>query len=358
MTGELRLTSADRVLFVLPHPDDESLATAGLIQKARDAGAAIRLLFATDGDNNPWAQRVSDRSLWITARDRARFGAIRRGEVLAALSTLDVPGDSVTFLAFPDQGLTALLMRADDHLFDDLREAVLRFRPTVVASPSMLDRHPDHSALGVVVAQVLSDLLIGLPRDLRFFIHHPERRREPSSTTTVHLDADAIGRKQAAIESHRTQQFWRGSWLAGFARAEELFCEGEPQELVDQHPVRGLLQAGQQWRLALSSRSRARSFGPKTLLLAGRDAERRVIRMVMPLWPRFRSIVITDPRSGATLGAARLEGNVRRGTILLPGHLFSPGAELFAKIEHSFGFFDEAGWRRLAVEPVGAGEAS
>lgn len=356
MTHELRLAPNDRVLIVLPHPDDESLATAGLIQQACAAGAEIRLLFATDGDNNPWAQRVVDHSLWITSRDRARFGAIRRGEVLAALSALGVPGEVVSFQAFPDQGLTALLMRADEHLQDDLRDALDRFRPTVVASPSALDRHPDHSALGVVVTQVLRGLPGPPPRDLRFFIHDPERRREPSCTVLVRLDTDAIGRKRAAIECHRTQRFWRGAWLTSFARPEERFYEAEPPELVAQHPVRRLLRVGQHWHLDLASRSRARSFGPQTLLVAGLDAERRAIRVVMPLWPRFRSLVISDPRTGATLGTARLEGNPRRGTVVLPEHLFSLGAELFAKIEHSFGFFDEAGWRQLEIDPPAGGE--
>lgn len=329
MTSPLRLEPTDRLLAVLPHPDDESLACGGLLQHALAAGAAVRLLFATDGDNNPWAQRATERSLWVTSRDRARFGAIRRGEVLAALAALGVPGGAASFLAFPDQGLTALLMRADTHLLDDLCREVLDFRPTVLVSPSMLDRHPDHSALGVCISIVLSGI-DHAPRHLRFFIHDPE-----------------LSRKRAAIDCHRTQQFWRGAWLQGFAGPEEAFFEAEPAALEAQHPVRALRPADGGWEVVLASRSRFRSFGPSTLLLAGEASDRQTIRLSVALWPPFGSLTVSDTTSGSTLGTARLRGTTRRGRLAVPGHLLPAGSTLYAKVEHAFGFFDEAGWRRV-----------
>lgn len=346
MTTPLRLEATDRLLVVLPHPDDESLAAGGLLQHALAAGAQLRLLFATDGDNNPWAQRATERSLWITSRDRARFGAIRRGEVLAALAALGVSGEAASFLAFPDQGLTALLMRADTHLLDDLRREVLDFRPTVLVSPSMLDRHPDHSALGVWISIVLSGT-DRTPRHLRFFIHDPEQRREPPRGTALRLDPGEVARKRAAIDCHRTQQFWRGGWLRGFAREEEAFFEAEPSGLEAQHPVRALSPVGDGWEVVLASRSRFRSFGPSTLLVAGSAPDRRPLRLSVPLWPPFGSLPVSDATSGSALCQTRLRGTTRRGRLHLPGHLLPPGSTLYAKVEHSFGFFDEAGWRRV-----------
>ena len=74
----LRMTAKDRLLILAPHPDDESLATGGLIQRAVKAGAKVRVLFATDGDNNPWPQRFVERKLQISYTDRARWGRRRR----------------------------------------------------------------------------------------------------------------------------------------------------------------------------------------------------------------------------------------------------------------------------------------
>ena len=44
----------DRVLFVAPHPDDESLGGGGLLRRTFAAQIPVRVLFATNGDNNPW----------------------------------------------------------------------------------------------------------------------------------------------------------------------------------------------------------------------------------------------------------------------------------------------------------------
>lgn len=352
MTPPLHLAADDRVLVVIPHPDDESLASGGLLQRAVAAGAAVRLLFATDGENNPWAQRASERTLWITARDRARFGAIRRGEALAALAALGVPGEAIAFLAFPDQGLTALMMRADTHLLDDLRRAIEEFQPTVLVGPSMLDRHPDHSALGVWLSLVSSSTERRF-QHLRYFVHDPRLRRQPPNATVLHLDADAIARKRAAIACHRTQHFWRGSWLASFARRQEVFFAAEPEALQAVHPVRSVQSAGDAWDIELASRSRFRSFGPSTLLLAGETPERRPLRLSISLWPPFGSLAVVDTTTGLELGTARLRGSPRHGRLRVPRSLLPADLTLFAKIEHTFGFFDEAGWLRLGPSPPG-----
>ena len=63
---------------------------------------------------------------------------------------------------------------------DDLRRELLRVlretRPTTVAFPDPLDRHPDHSATGVFVLLALGDRLARdgrLPRLLAYLVHWP-----------------------------------------------------------------------------------------------------------------------------------------------------------------------------------------
>src|SRR5437870_4493589 len=150
----------ERVMVLAPHPDDETLATAGLLQQAVTAGAAVRVLFATDGDNNPWPQRTIERRWRITIADRARWGRRRRGEALAALACLGVPADSARFLGYPDQGLTALLLAGSEELLVTLVAEIAEWRPTLLVTPSALDRHPDHSALGKLTLYVATDDLI------------------------------------------------------------------------------------------------------------------------------------------------------------------------------------------------------
>ena len=68
------------------------------------------MVYATDGENNPWPRRVIDRKWRLHETDRERWGKLRRTEALAALDVLGVNASEVSFLALPDQKLTKLLM--------------------------------------------------------------------------------------------------------------------------------------------------------------------------------------------------------------------------------------------------------
>ena len=46
----LRLDGVSDALIIAPHPDDESLASGGLIQRAVAAGARVRVLFLPHGE--------------------------------------------------------------------------------------------------------------------------------------------------------------------------------------------------------------------------------------------------------------------------------------------------------------------
>src|SRR5467141_2591972 len=81
-------TSDSRLMLIASHPDDEALACSIILQRAVSAGAAIHVLYATDGDDNPWPQRVLERKWRLDATDRRRWGQLRRTEALAALRIL------------------------------------------------------------------------------------------------------------------------------------------------------------------------------------------------------------------------------------------------------------------------------
>jgi LmbE family N-acetylglucosaminyl deacetylase len=65
--------TSSRLLIVAPHPDDESLACGVLLQNAVEAGAAILVIYVTDGENNPWPQRYLSRRWRLNAADRQRW---------------------------------------------------------------------------------------------------------------------------------------------------------------------------------------------------------------------------------------------------------------------------------------------
>src|SRR4030081_2177344 len=120
----MKIDAATRILFFAPHPDDESLAAGGLLQKAVPAGASVQVVFATNGDNNPWPLRVLEKQWKIEATHRALWGMRRMHEALDALTQLGVPRASAHFLHLPDQHLTELFLRDDKALLARIRKVI------------------------------------------------------------------------------------------------------------------------------------------------------------------------------------------------------------------------------------------
>ena len=91
----------NRTLVIAPHPDDESIAAGGLLQRAIAAGGEVRVIFVTDGDNNPWPLRYLKKKVRINDADRAEWGALRREESRRALAALGVPSTPRPSSAIP-----------------------------------------------------------------------------------------------------------------------------------------------------------------------------------------------------------------------------------------------------------------
>jgi LmbE family N-acetylglucosaminyl deacetylase len=353
--GPLGLGDGDRLLVVAPHPDDESIAVGGLLQHALAAGAALRVLYLTDGGNNPWAQRASERRLSIGEEDRRRFGDRRRAEAMAALEALGAPLDCTRFLGLPDQGLTDLLLEAGAATRTSLATELLGWRPTHVVSPSPADLHPDHSAAAVLTRLALRETGEGeRPMHFTYLVHNPRLRRRGPGRHTVLLSDEERERKRRAILCHRTQAVLRGPWLRAFATRRESLNEfGDPAEAAG-HPVRPIGERGGDMLLGLRSLPRPTAFGRRTLavLLAPAGGEPRALRLPLPF--RSGTVAVRDWTTGRARGRTRFDGGPWAGRLAIPADLLPAGADLFAKLEHRFGFFDAAGW--LELERTGARE--
>ena len=101
---EIELGAGDRILVLAPHPDDESLAIGGVIQRALSRGLPVHVLFLTYGDNNEWSFMVYRKRLEILPWQVRAMGEVRHGEALAAARVLGLPPDALTFLGYPDFG--------------------------------------------------------------------------------------------------------------------------------------------------------------------------------------------------------------------------------------------------------------
>jgi len=124
--------TGERVMLLAPHPDDETLAAGGLLQRARARDGQAVVVFATDGENNAWTQRLVEVRLRVRPEDRARFGRRRRQEALAALAELGIPAADAVFLGFPDQAITRLLLSGDAAAIDRIAALLRERRPTLL----------------------------------------------------------------------------------------------------------------------------------------------------------------------------------------------------------------------------------
>lgn len=222
--------ASQRWLLVAPHPDDEVFAAAITLQRLAAAGAAVRVLLATDGDNNPWPQRVAERRLVIDAAARRRWGARRRGEVKASLSTLGIDPEVALFgLGWPDGGIEARVLADPVGSIGAIAAVVDAFAPTHLLAPSAADRHPDHNTLAVLLQLACR----GHPTLVRhaYRVHHDHAGPAPGVDATP----AERERRERALACHRSQMLLSGKRLRRFAEDSDHFLDFDG-EFVIQHP--------------------------------------------------------------------------------------------------------------------------
>lgn len=294
MTRQLRFQATDRLLVFAPHPDDETLATGEMIQFAMAAGARVRIVFATDGDNNPWPQRWCERRWRIGVAERERWGKRRRGEAMAALGHLGVAPESARFLGWSDLGLTEMLMR-DDVAIDTLTAEIDAYGPTHVAMPSLRDRHPDHGALRVMLELALRKattqcLVLG------YVVHG---RSANSGEWELTHDAQRHSRKREALTEHTSQIALSKRRLLRWASQSESF---EPSEARGSNVTTATAAGVLSIPLAPPYRF-LRRHDVLLILVDGRNIERACVRL-----PRFvKSDARTILGKGLCSGRATIE---------------------------------------------------
>lgn len=311
-----------------PHPDDETIAGGLLLQEALRAGGTVRVVFLTDGDNNPWPQRLLERRWAVGPEDRARWGRRRRAEARRAASLLGFGPGETRFLSYPDQGLTDLLLSGDEGLTGALQGEFLAWHPTVLVTPSLADLHPDHSATAMLARLVTGTSRLGdrSPIHFEYLVHGAGG--SPSAVRVA--DPTLRASKRRALLCHRSQVLlWLRTVLPFPVRPERFFRVGS-----------GLMFREDSAEFPLSPRPGA--FGPIHVVLLelsgdGAAASRRV-RL-----PRSGQCHLST-RNGTTWEVRR----TRRAIALR--RIADPRNDLlatFVKVERRFGFFDEAGWRAL-----------
>jgi LmbE family N-acetylglucosaminyl deacetylase len=271
----LTVPAGTRVLVIAPHPDDESLAAGGLMQRVRAAGGTVHVGFMTNGDGYPEAVALAKHHVTPTATDYRAFGERRRHEARAALERYGIDVAATTFLGFPDGGLAAIWSRgarrgpylspftAEDTppypgVFDPharylrrdlvavLMQLIAVVEPDWLVVPSPVDTHGDHCATFSFVLDAMQALAREpggagkLPSHLLAYVVHAGNWPPPSTVAgrmpappksfpagrwySLTLAPGEVTTKLEAVRHHRTQAAVMDRLFVAFARGNEVFA--------------------------------------------------------------------------------------------------------------------------------------
>lgn len=288
----LAVTASDRLLMLAPHPDDESIATGGLLQCAQATGAATRVVVLTDGDNNPWPQRWIEKRWHIGVGERARWGARRREEATSAMKILGLGTGDMDFLGLPDGGLTDLLMHVDQGIVQSLQTRIGAFAPTLLVLPALVDRHPDHSATHILAQLALAQLKLTTPRLFAFAVHGDVPGK---GNVCAVLSSSQRDTKQAAIQAHASQMALSRRRFVGYAQLHETYREQSSTPAPDaQLPLAAEIESSGILQIRIDLRSGQTPVRDRALFIVLECGDSGPRRWLVPLSSRGGSVALID----------------------------------------------------------------
>jgi len=283
----------DRILILAPHPDDEVLGCAGVIQRAAKMNIPVKIVFLTYGDNNQWSFLVYRKHFVLKPRAVQLMGQVRHNEAVIADKVLGIPEDQLIFLGYPDfktlniwyshwnnnppirsmlTGVRAVPYQnafrpnapyKGEEILKDLETIIRDFKPTKIFVSHPTDFNPDHRSLYLFARIALWDLEDEIrPSLYPYLIHyknwplprgfHPEKKLDPPkflqneiSWQTSNLDNDELAVKHIAIQKHHSQYISSPGYLLTFVRSPELFGDF-PEILVQSDTADNRLTASRE----------------------------------------------------------------------------------------------------------------
>jgi LmbE family N-acetylglucosaminyl deacetylase len=298
----LEIRQGERLLVLAPHPDDESLSSAGLIKRVFENGGSVRSVVVTAGDAYVGAIIKETGKANPSPADYLDYGEKRLEESRRAAQLLGQGFVHLDLLGFSDGNIYAALvnhwrrkypMRSDytgfDHvpyaeaedrgiaqdgqdLHDELLAILRETKPTLISFPDVMENDSDHAGLGMFVLLAIHDWLSESgnshlqPRLLAYLIHWQHGWPKGSdygvaldwsdqplylpddlplrghSRECLTLNTQEINLKRQALGQYQTQQRAMGDFLSAFVRKTECFSVLNPSS------SRGINNVLEHWR--------------------------------------------------------------------------------------------------------------
>jgi LmbE family N-acetylglucosaminyl deacetylase len=274
----------DRILILAPHPDDETIGCAGIIQQALSVGAQVKVAYLTNGEHNQVAFIVYEKRLTLKKGEFIHMGEVRRTEAIKAMRLLGLNEGDLIFLGYPDFGtftifsqywqaqkpFKSLLTRISsvpyknnlsygapyvgESILNDLKKVLLDYKPNKIFVSHPADVNVDHKTFYLFLQIALRDLNkeIPHPKVYPYLIHclgwpiprhyHPQLSLEPPKQFSESqikwreftLTPEQLDKKYRAILCYKSQTESSAFYLLAFARKNELFGDYPDIELQRQ----------------------------------------------------------------------------------------------------------------------------
>jgi LmbE family N-acetylglucosaminyl deacetylase len=274
----------ERILILAPHPDDEAIACAGIIQEALSKGAKIKIAYLTNGEHNEFAFIVYEKRITFKKNEFIHLGQVRRKEAVEAMQLLGVDEQDLIFLGYPDFGTFSIFDRywqknrpfrslltrissvpykdsfsfgapySGESILTDLKKVISDYRPDKIFVSHSADVNVDHKSLYLFLQIALADLkdAIPYPKVYPYLVHHsgwplprhyhPELNLNPPKSFSdsqinwlrFDLSPEQLSKKHKAILCYKSQTESSAFYLLAFARKNELFSDYFPISLKNQ----------------------------------------------------------------------------------------------------------------------------
>lgn len=268
---QIEINKQDRILVFAPHPDDEVLGCAGILQHSFKNNIPLKIVYLTYGDNNEWSFFIYRKHPVIFPVAAQRMGLVRHSESVQSSNILGITSDSLIFLGYPDfktlpiwyshwgnnPPLKSMLTKVKavpysnayrpqapykgEEILNDLTNIIQEFKPTKIFLSHPADTNPDHQSLflftqiavwnlqNIITPQIFSYLIHYKlwPKPKGFFPHlnlnPPHILSKSNSWFYFPLSQSAIDLKLKAIQAHKSQMNYSSKYLTSFIRDKEVF---------------------------------------------------------------------------------------------------------------------------------------
>jgi LmbE family N-acetylglucosaminyl deacetylase len=266
-------TASDRILIFAPHPDDESLGTAGVIQKALEKNAQVKVVVVTAGDAMDPSMMDNITQKTNNTNFTGNIGDLRHIETINAMSKLGLNQSNIIFLGYPDTGMKDIfednwdpdqpysnirgsntnnqspynfsyqknVSYTGSNVVKNFEQIMADYKPTIIFYPDDDDEHPDHWATSAFVRYVKTDTAYQ-GKSYKYLVHKgfswptplkyaptlnlkfpAEVSSDNTNIYTSNLDNSQEKLKEAAVNSHASQIVQMKDLLQSFIRKNEPF---------------------------------------------------------------------------------------------------------------------------------------